>query len=153
MFFYISMLQVQLMKYVITSEITAMFVLPSIIFCYRVFVFMFLFFSRDKYLYQNHSILCLYQILQCSVQLVFLKMNLKQELKVFNVQNITESNLQRNSVEKNFSATDYCVKNSKGSVNYNVRYRRETILYKDGKRQPHSITLCVMRAKNTKKTC
>jgi hypothetical protein len=44
MFFYISMLQVQLMKYVITSEITAMFVLPSIIFCYRVFVFMFLFF-------------------------------------------------------------------------------------------------------------
>lgn len=78
-------------------------------------------------------------------------MNLKQELKVFNVQNITESNLQRNSVEKNFSATDYCVKNSKGSVNYNVRYRRETILYKDGKRQPHSITLWVMRAKNTKK--
>ena len=80
-------------------------------------------------------------------------MNLKQELKVFNVQNITESNLQRNSVEKNFSATDYCVKNSKGSVNYNVRYRRETILYKDGKRQPHSITLWVMRAKNTKKAC
>jgi hypothetical protein len=27
-------------------------------------------------------------------------MNLKQELKVFNVQNITESNLQRNSMEK-----------------------------------------------------
>ena len=54
---------------------------------------------------------------------------------------------------KNFSATDYCVKNSKGSVNYNVRYRTETILYKDGQRQPHSITLWVMRAKNTKKTC
>ena len=34
-----------------------------------------------------------------------------------------------------FSAKDYCVQNSEGSVNYNLSYRTETIQSTDGRRQ------------------